>query len=114
MEPLLTDELRARLLANGRRVRADPSFNPRPVVKLVLPGSPLVWLLTEIDPERPDHLFGVCDRGGGALEMCYLSEGELVDVRNGEDHGVERDGSFGATMTASAYASDARRHKGGA
>lgn len=108
MEPLLTDELRARLLANGRRVRADPSFDPRPVVKLVLPGSAVVWLLTEIDPERQDHLFGICDRGGGALEMCYLSEGELVGIRNEEGCGVERVSGLGATMTIGAYASDAR------
>lgn len=104
---LLTDEQRAQLLANGRRVRADEAFEPRPVVRLVLPGTGMVWLLSEIDPDRQDHLFGIFDRGFGALEMCYLSERVLAAVHGPDDRSIERDAGFRTVKTMGAYVSEA-------
>lgn len=58
---LITDELYARLLANGARSAAGEDIDPRPVVKFFTPDAGATWLLTEADPEDPDRLFGLCD-----------------------------------------------------
>lgn len=52
---LLTDDLRAQLLANGRNRDADPM----PVVKFFNPLGAGVWLATELDADG-DTLFGLC------------------------------------------------------
>ena len=56
---LISDELRAQLLANGRQSLADEGFDPQPVVKLFTPDAGATWLLTEIDPDDDDHAFGL-------------------------------------------------------
>ena len=45
MTMLITDELRALLLANGRQALADEEFDPLPVVKLFTPDAGATWLL---------------------------------------------------------------------
>lgn len=52
---LLTDDLRARLLVNGRDRDADHV----PVVKFFNPLGEGVWLATELDADG-DTLFGLC------------------------------------------------------
>jgi len=52
---LLTDDLRERLLANGRDRGADHV----PVVKFFNPLGEGVWLATELDADG-DTLFGLC------------------------------------------------------
>ncbi len=63
---LLTNDIRERLLRNGR-VRdqladslpeAEPDFIP--VVKLFTPDAGCTWILTELDPREPDIAFGLC------------------------------------------------------
>ena len=44
---LISDELRAQLLANGRQSLADEDFDPPPVVKLFTPDAGATWLLTD-------------------------------------------------------------------
>lgn len=106
---LLTDELRDRLLVNGRRSREEAEFDPEPVVRLYLPDGVAVWLFSEIDPRHPDHIFGISDQGEGVLEMCYLSLAELHEIRGELGHPVERDLHFTAKMTINEYADEARR-----
>ena len=55
---LLTDELRERLLANGR----DPGADHAPVVKFFNPRGEGVWLATELDADG-DTMFGLADLG---------------------------------------------------
>ena len=55
---LLTDELRARLLANGRQRDGDHI----PVVKFFNPVGEGVWLATELDADG-DTMFGRADIG---------------------------------------------------
>jgi Protein of unknown function (DUF2958) len=61
---LLTNELRDRLLANGREqakvkgTKAEHDFWP--VVKFFYPAGAATWLATELDPEDPDIAFGLC------------------------------------------------------
>lgn len=52
---LITDEHRVLLLANGRESLENPDFDLAPVVKLFMPDAGATWLLTEIDPNDPDH-----------------------------------------------------------
>ena len=60
-QPLITDEQRAQLLANGRRHAAGQGLDPLPVVKLFTPDAHATWLLVSLDPDgwrhglRPDR-----------------------------------------------------------
>ena len=114
---LLTEEIRKRLLANGRlrleyqmRDEAEPDFLP--VVKLFTPDAGCTWLLTELDPEEPDIAFGLCDLGFGCPELGCVSIAELESVRGRLGLPVERELHFKASKTLSAYADEARAHGG--
>ena len=105
---LITETLRAQLLANGRQSLDNDDFDPPPVVKLFTPDAGATWLLTEIDPDDPDRAFGLCDLGLGFPELGYVSLSELQSVRGQLGLAVEWDLHFVATKTISAYARDAR------
>lgn len=105
---LISDELRAQLLANGRLSLKDEGFDPLPVVKLFTPDAGATWLLTEIDPDDEDHAFGLCDLGLGFPELGYVSLTELTTVRGRLGLPVERDLHFKADKSISAYAREAR------
>ncbi|MDO8771277.1 MAG: DUF2958 domain-containing protein [Burkholderiaceae bacterium] len=105
---LISDELRAQLLANGRHSLTDEGFDPPPVVKLFTPDAAATWLLTELDPDEDDRAFGLCDLGLGFPELGYVSLAELVAVRGRLGLAVERDLHFKADKPISAYAREAR------
>jgi hypothetical protein len=113
-KPLLTPEIRERLLQNGRIMRqcagtpAEPDFLP--VVKLFTPDSDCTWLLTELDPDDPDIAFGLCDLGMGCPELGAVSIAELESARGALRLPIERDEHFSPTKTISAYAEEARNH----
>ncbi len=115
---LLTEDVRARLLANGQlRLQlqeSDPEaeIDFLPVVKLFTPDAGCTWLITELDPEEPDLAFGLCDLGMGCPELGYVSLAELADVRGRLGLPVERDLHFVPKKTISAYADEARRQGG--
>lgn len=108
MTPLITDEQRAQLLANGRQSIENPDFDPQPVVKLFTPNAGATWLLTEIDPDNHDHAFGLCDLGQGFPELGYVSLQELANLRGRWGLPIERDLHFTADKPISAYAREAR------
>jgi hypothetical protein len=105
---LITAAQRQQLIRNGQATAAatleDRSIDHYPVVKLFTPDANATWLLTEIDPEDPDHAFGLCDLGLGFLELGYVSLQELESVRGPLGLRVERDLYFEADRTLSAYA----------
>lgn len=105
---LISDELRAQLLANGRQSLADEGFDPQPVVKLFTPDAGATWLLIEIDPDDEDRAFGLCDVGLGFPELGYVSLAELATVRGRLGLPVERELHFKADKPISAYAREAR------
>lgn len=105
---LISDELRAQLLANGRQSLTDEGFDPPPVVKLFTPDAGATWLLTEIDPDDDDHAFGLCDLGLGFPELGYVSLAELATLRGRLGLPVERDLHFRAEKPLSAFAREAR------
>jgi len=112
---LLTADIRERLLQNGRlsqrfsaQGKGAPDFLP--VVKLFTPDAGCTWLLTELDPDEPDIAFGLCDLGMGCPETGSVRISELESVRGRLGLHVERDLSFTATKTLSAYADEAWTH----
>ncbi len=108
-ELLIPDDLRDRLIENGRTGEVQDSFDPFPVVKLFTPDAAATWLLTEAIPEGPDtRLFGLCDLGLGSPELGYAMLSEIEDVRGSLGLPVERDLYFKAEHRLSTYAKIAR------
>ncbi|WP_011583123.1 MULTISPECIES: DUF2958 domain-containing protein [Chelativorans] len=98
---LLTDELRAQLLANGRIRDADHV----PVVKFFNPLGAGVWLATELDGDG-DTLFGLADLG--EPELGYFSLEEMISVRLPFGLGIERDVLFTGDFPISVWTEAAR------
>ena len=91
MTALITDDQRTALLNNGRQSLEERGFDPAPVVKLFTPDAGATWLLTQIDPDAPDHAYGLCDLGLGCPETGWVSLAELVALRGPLGLPVERD-----------------------
>ncbi len=116
MQKLLTAAHRQQMLANGRvnaeRIQIDGNtVDHHPVVKLFTPWAGCTWLLSELDPENPDIAFGLCDLGMGCPELGNVSLSEIESVRGPFGLRIERDQSFSATKTLTAYADEARSHQ---
>ncbi len=105
---LITATQRKRMLAYGRASQRGKNIDPRPVVKLFTPDAQATWLLTELDPVRPDHAFGLCDLGMGYPELGWVSLDELASLRGPLGLPIERDQSFRASKPLSRYADEAR------
>ena len=101
---LLTNDLRNRLLANGRQRDIDHV----PVVKFFNPVGAGTWLITEMEADG-DTLFGLADLGFGCPELGSCSLAELTSVRLPFGLGIERDILFQATLPISVYAEAARQ-----
>jgi hypothetical protein len=104
---LLTQELRQKLIANGReQACVKGTVNERdfwPVVKLFYPCSNAIWLLTELDPEDDDVAWGLCDLGMGFPEFGTVRISELENIRGFAGLGIERDIHFEAKAPISRY-----------
>lgn len=100
---LLTEVLRARLLANG----AAPGDH-FPVVKFFSPVGAATRLFSELDAAG-DVLFGLCDLGFGCPELGSASLSEIAGVRLPLGLGIERDVLFAAAHRLSVYAEAARK-----
>jgi len=108
MTKLITDEQRAQLLANGRQSLEQDNFDPAPVVKLFTPDAGATWLLTEMDSDDHDHVFGLCDLGLGYPELGWVSLAEIATARGRLGLPVERDLHFTPQKRLSIYAREAR------
>jgi hypothetical protein len=62
---LITDDIRTALIANGQRFQSNRDFDPHPVVKLFTADAATPWLIASTEPEDPDVVFLLCDRGVG-------------------------------------------------
>jgi hypothetical protein len=109
---LLTKELRAKLIANGREqakvkgTKAEKDFWP--VVKLFYPAGPATWLLTELDPEDEDVAWGLADLCMGCPEFGTVRISELEGFRGSLGLGIGRDRFFEAKAPVSRYIEAAR------
>ena len=101
---LITSALREQLLANGARRDADHV----PVLKLFNPVGAATWLITEMDPDENDHLFGLADLGLGFPELGGISLSELEAYRGPLGLGIERDLYFRPKFPLSIYTEAAR------
>ena len=110
MNPFITDEQRAQLLANGRARAAGADIDKQPVVKLFTPDAHATWLLTELDPEDGDTAFGLCDLGLGMPEQGTVRLSELASIVGPLKLPVERDLYFVTTRTLSEYTRLAQRN----
>jgi len=111
---LLTEEQRARLLANGRknaeRIADDGNTDDfQPVVKLFCPWGGATWLLSELDTDEPDIAFGLCDLGMGCPEMGSVRISELEAIRGPTGLRIERDLYWSPTQSLAAYAAEASK-----
>jgi hypothetical protein len=98
---LLTDDLRERLLANGR----DRGSDHVPVVKFFNPLGEGVWLATELDADG-DTLFGLADLGSPELGSFSLEEMASILLPFGM--GIERDILFISDLPLSVWSAAAR------
>lgn len=99
---LLTDELRAQLLANGR----DPGADHVPVVKFFNPLGEGVWLVSELDADG-DTLHGLADLG--EPEIGSFSLAEIAELRLPFGMGIERDILFAGDVPLSVWAEAVRQ-----
>ena len=99
---LLTEELRERLLANGRERNADHV----PVVKFFNPLGEGTWLATALDADG-DSMFGLADLGYPDLGSFSLIEMTSIQLPFGM--GIERDILFATDLPISVWAEAARR-----
>ncbi len=103
---LLTDDLRDRLLANGRQ----PDVDHVPVVKFFNAVGSGTWLITEMEPDG-DTLFGLADFGFRCPELGSCSLAEFTSLSLPFGLGIERDILFEGRHPLSVYA-EAARHAG--
>ncbi|PSH60963.1 transposase [Phyllobacterium sophorae] len=95
-------------LVNERAALVDnPSVDLRPVVKLFLPTSAAVWLITEFD-EKEGLLFGLCDLGLGCPEIGYVAVSDLLTAIGPLGIRADRDTTFIAQKSLNGYAAEAR------
>jgi Protein of unknown function (DUF2958) len=104
MKTLITDEQLAQLLANGQARAEGRQLDPLPVVRLFTPDAHATWLLTELDPEDGDTVFGLCDVGLGMPKLGYVRLSELASIRGPSNQLIERDLYFTARRSLSEYA----------
>lgn len=100
-----TEEQYKKLTDNGKPENCDQ--NHAPVVKLFLPYTNCVWLLSELDPEGNGIAFGLCDLGLGYPELGYVSLQELSGITN-LSLSVTCDNSFEGKYPMSVYCDAAR------
>ena len=99
---LLTQDQRARLIANGK----TPGDHAH-VVKFFSPVGVATWLFSELD-EDGDTLFGLCDLGFGCTEMGSASLAEISAVTLPFGLTIERDLCFEGRFPLTVYADAAR------
>jgi len=110
---LMTKAQRDKLLSNGyaaaKAIQDDGNTHDcEPVIKLFAPWSNATWLISELDPEDGDTMFGLCDLGMGEPELGYVSLSELKSIIGRFGLRIERDIHWTADQALTAYAKEAR------
>ena len=93
-----------RLLDNGRRIAMTGDDDVEPVVKLFTPDAGCTWLLVSLNPDEPDHAYGLCDLGLCCAEIGSVSIEEIKAIRGVIGLPPERDLHFEAEGTLGWYA----------
>jgi hypothetical protein len=101
---LLTAALTNKLLRNG----ANRDQDHAPVVNFFNPVGSATWLISEMDPDNHDWLFGLCDLGMQSPELGTVSLQELESIKLKWGLKIERDLHIKAAHPMSYYAERAR------
>jgi hypothetical protein len=109
---LLTQDLRARLIANAAAHHEAMQHglrepDPAPVVKFFNPCGAATWLFSDLDADG-DTLFGLCDLGFGCPELGSASLTEIAAVTLPLGLTIERDLCFEGRFPLTVYADAAR------
>jgi Protein of unknown function (DUF2958) len=104
---LFTKDIRARLIANGK---AGWQLDHVPVVKVIDPGSPAMWLFTELRPDDLDMLYGLIhdERNERSPTLGYASLGRLSSDYGRFREPLQCDPDFAPRYPLSVYATAAR------
>ncbi|MDR7945153.1 DUF2958 domain-containing protein [Achromobacter aegrifaciens] len=97
MTQLITDDERARLLANGQGADALP------VVRLFTPDAHATWLLAALDPADGDTAWGLIDLGIGMPGLGYVKLSDLASIVGPRKQPVMRDRYFQPVRLLSEY-----------
>lgn len=103
MAQLLTDDDRARLLANGQPRAAGQDTDPMPVVRLFTPDAHATWLLAWLDPADGDTAHGVIDLGIGMPALGSIRISDLESIVGPRQQPVMRDRYFQPARPLSEY-----------
>ena len=104
---ILTQEQIQKMLANGK-ANINGELDLAPVVKLYIPNTKAVWLLSELMPDAPYIAFGLCDLGVGFPELGYVDLAELLSLNS---YPVMQDYNFAGIHPISYYADLASKHQ---
>lgn len=97
MTQLITDDERARLLANGQ------GTDIRPVVRLFTPDAHATWLLAALDPADGDTAWGLIDLGIGMPGLGHVTLSDLASIVGPRKQPVMRDRYFQPVRLLSEY-----------
>ena len=105
---ILTDEDVQELLANGREQKAARErgevIDHKPVVRIFAVMSDAYWLISEINPDKPDEAFGLAELRSGQAEMGDIYISELDELYKSHPvPPIERDNFWTADLTLSGY-----------
>ena len=99
---LITQEIRKKLLANyGHPLTAKPEL------KLFAPWGAATWLISEMDPEDENYLYGLCDMGMGSPEVGSVYLPELKKAEGPFGLKIERDLHWTPEKTLTEYVDEA-------
>ena len=97
MTQLITDDERARMLANG------PGTDALPVVRLFTPDAHAIWLLAALDPADGDTAWGLIDLGIGMPGLGHVKLSDLASIVGPHQQPVMRDRYFQPARPLSEY-----------
>lgn len=103
MKPLITDEQRAQLLANGEARAAGHATDLLPVVRLFTPDAHATWLLAALDPADGDTAYGLIDLGIGMPALGTVKLSDLASIVGPHRQPVMRDRYFQPVRRLSEY-----------
>ncbi|WP_454752298.1 DUF2958 domain-containing protein [Cupriavidus necator] len=104
IQPLITVEQRAQLLANGQAYAAGHAGDPLPVVRLFTPDAHATWLLAALDPADGDTAYALCDVGIGMPELGHVKLSDLASIVGPRKQPILRDRYFRPTRSLGEYA----------
>lgn len=109
IQPLITADERAQLLANGEARSAGQIIDPLPVVRLFTPDAHATWLAAALDPADGDTAWGLIDLGIGMPVLGTVKLSDLAAIVGPLQQPVMRDLYFRASRPLSEYVRLAQR-----